>query len=1177
MFSVLIGLSANAQWEAIGPGGGIVKCFATGGSNIYAATFGGGVFKTTDNGAVWNNINNGLTNTDVQALAVTNAGATIFAGTYNGGVFVSTDAGANWAAVNNGLTGQGLLVQAVAIKGTKVFAGTSAGVFVSSNNGGLWTAVNTGLTSIDVLCLLVNGTDILVGTGAGGAFLSANDGGLWTVKNSGLANTTVNALAVNGSKLYAGVDGGVYSSVNNGGSWTISRATPGFLVKSIDVNINGTTIYAGYGSMTNGGIARSPDNGSSWTAVTTGLPAGKGIYAVLQSGSVVFAGTDGKGLYTTVNNGGLWTSDDGITSSNAQSLSLATSGTDVFAGVYGGGVYRSNSNSGPWTPINSGLPSTNLINTLATNGSTAVFVGTELNGVYRSVDNGATWSAMNTGLTTLNVTSFAMNGTYIFAGTFGGGVFRAPIGGGTWVAVNTGITGLKQIISLVASGTKVFAGAFYGDGLFYSNDNGATWAIKNTGLTNKYVNSLALSGTRLFAGTGGGVFSSPDNGTSWLDMNNGLPPSPNNTIKALYVSGPRIFAGTDGAGIYFSNDSANNWTAINTDLGNFNVWGLAQSGSYIFGGTKGGGVWKRPMSDFDMTITTQSADVTACGAGDSYFSVAATGIFMTYQWQVSFDGGNSYTDCFNGPDYSGVYTNTLTVLGAEAWYKDGYQYHCVITSGLPVSSTLATLTIIETPSLVVSDTTTCSPNTINITTSSTFHDQSTSNGTVTYWTNSDATMSLVAPQNISVSGTYYIKKTDGSCFDIKPVVVAIIDLPNLTVTNPSAVCSPNTINITGTFTDSSPSNGVVTYWTDAIATLSLATPNAVSTGGTYYIKKGNGSCYDIEPVVVTINVTPNLSVTYPSAICSPGTIDITGTFTDLNTTTGTVSYWADAGATISLTAPGAIDSTGTYYIQKIATGGCTDIKPVPVTIDTVPDLSVTDPSAVCFPNTVDITNTYTDLNTSTGPVTYWTDINATIPLTGPTEVATSGTYFIKKSVSGGCLDIEPVNVIIRQLPVVTYTQTPLIVCDNDSPLTLAGGSPAGGTYSGTGVAANVFDPAVAGSGTWVIVYTYSDVYTCTDMASQSILVDLCTGIEAEAGNKEAVVSVFPNPFSASITLTGIESSADVLMYNVLGATLGSWKIINSATTLQMDNIPAGVYFLHIKTESGTLIKKIIKE
>ena len=1093
MFSVLIGLNLNAQWQRIGPGGGIIRGFAKGGSSIFAATFGGGVFKTTDNGTVWDNINSGLTNTDVQGLAVTNSGDTVLAGTYNGGVFLSLNGGTSWTAVNNGLSGLGLLVQAVAIKGTNIFAGTTGGVFVSSNFGGLWTPANSGLSSLDVMCLLVNGSEILAGTASGGVFLSANDGGLWSAKNSGIGDMYVNALAVNGTKLYAGNNNGVYSSVTNGNSWTLSKSTPG-LVKSIDINTDGLTIYAGYGTMTSGGIARTPDNGSSWTTVNTGLPSGKGIYAVLQSGAIVFSGTDGKGLYTTINNGANWIADAGITNTNAQSLSLATSGTDVFAGVFGGGVYRSSLNgSGPWTEVNTGLPSTS-IQALVTDGTTAVFTGTYANGVYKSTDNGATWSAMNTNLTNMNVTSLAIGGGYIYAGTFGGGVFRALVGGTSWTAINTGIAAPKEIISLVASGTKVYAGAYYGDGIYYSNNNGTNWAVANGGLSNKYVNSLALSGTRVYAGTVAGVFSSGDNGSNWFQMNTGLTSL---TVQSVFTSGPKIFAGTDGGGVFFSNDSANTWSAVNTNLGNFNVWALAESGSYVFGGTKGGGVWKRPMSDFDLAITTQSADVTACGTGDTYFSVVATGINITYLWQVSTDNGSSFNDCFNGLDYSGVYTNTLTVLGAELYYKNGFKYRCVVTSGSSVNSTVALLTLNETP--------------------------------------------------------------------------------NLSITDPAAVCSPTTVDITGTFTDLTTSVGPITYWTNSIATLSLTTPTSVSTGGTYYIKKTAGTCYDIKPVVVTINVLPDLSVVNPAAVCSPNTLDITGTFTDLNSTTGTVSYWADAGATISLTTPGALDSSGTYYIQKIATGGCTDIKPVSIIIDTTPDLSITNPPAICFPNTVDITISFTDLNATTGTVTYWIDSLATNPLTTPTAVAASGTYYIKKSVTAGCSDIESIKVIIRPLPVVTYTQTPLIICDNDSPLSLAGGSPAGGTYSGTGVTSNIFDPSVAGSGNWNIIYTYSDVYTCTNTASQSIFVDLCTDIEAEAGSKVSVVSVFPNPFSSSITLSGIENSADVLMYNILGEKLGSWRIINSATALQMDNIPAGVYFLHVKTDSGTLIEKIIKE
>lgn len=1098
MFSVLIGLSISAQWQQLGPGGGIVRCFAKGGSTIFAGTFGGGVFLTSDNGLVWTNINNGLSNTEIQALAVTNAGATVFAGTYGGGVFLSTDAGANWDTVNSGLPpGPGLQVAALAIKGTKVFAGTNAGVFVSSNNGGLWTAVNTGLgTTLDVLCLAVSGTDILVGTGLGGIFLSANDGGTWVQKNSGLGDIYVNALAVNGTKLYAGNNAGVYSSTDNGSSWSLSHSTSG-LVKSIDVNINGTTLFAGYGTMTSGGIARSLNNGGAWTTVNTGIPTSKGVYAVFQSGSTVFAGTDGKGLYTTTDNGANWISDPGITNTNAQSISLATSGTNVFAGVYGGGVFRSTLNgSGPWTPVNSGLPATNLINALFTSGTT-VFVGTELNGVYRSTDNGANWTAMNSGLgANLNISSFAEGGGYIYAGTqfgTGGGVYRSTVGGSSWTLFSTGITNL-DIISLAASGTKVFAGTFYG-GVFYSNNSGSSWTPVNNGLINLYINSLSISGTRVYAGTVGGVYTSGDDGANWFDRNNGLT---NLTVKSIFISGYKMFAGTDGGGVFFSNDSANNWFPVNTNLGHFNVWALAQSGTDVFAGTKGGGVWKRPMADFDFAITTQSADVSACGSADAYMSVAATGVNITYLWQVSYDGGSFFYDCYNGPDYSGVYTDSLTFLGAELWLKSGFQYRCVLTSGASVNSTLATLTVFETPFLSVTDTATCAPNTIDITTASTFED----------------------------------------------------------------------LNATA---------GPVTFWTDSLATLPLTNPTAISVGGTYYIKKTAGTCVDIKPVVVTIYTLPDLSVTDPLGVCLPGTVDITNTFTDLNSTTGTLSYWADAGATISVAIPTAIDSGGTYYIRKVVAGGCLDIKPVIVIVDTTPDLSITNPPAICFPNTVDITTAFIDLNSTSGTISYWTDSSATIPLTAPNAVPASGTYFIQKIAAGGCKDIESIKVIIRPLPVVSYTQSPLIVCDNDVAFPLSGGSPSGGIYSGTGVTANVFDPSVAGSGNWNIVYTYTDVYTCSDNASQSILVDLCTDINTEITKEVSSVSIYPNPFSNSLTLSGLESVTDVSMFNVLGARVGSWKITDYSTTLEMHHLPCGVYMLQVKTSGGMLIKRFIKE
>jgi hypothetical protein len=78
-------------------------------------------------------------------------------------------------------------------------------------------------------------------------------------------------------------------------------------------------------------------------------------------------------------------------------------------------------------------------------------------------------------------------------------------------------------------------------------------------------------------------------------------------------------------------------------------------------------------------------------------------------------------------------------------------------------------------------------------------------------------------------------------------------------------------------------------------------------------------------------------------------------------------------------------------------------------------------------------------------------------------------------------------VNITPSPVVTMgTFSPL--CASDPSFTLTGGMPSGGTYSGPGVAAGVFDPWSAGPGTHQIIYTYTDPASgCSGTASEQII------------------------------------------------------------------------------------------
>jgi photosystem II stability/assembly factor-like uncharacterized protein len=109
--------------------------------------------------------------------------------------------------------------------------------------------------------------------------------------------------------------------------------------------------------------------------------------------------------------------------------------------------------------------------------------------------------------------------------------------------------------------------------VYRSTDDGQHWTEVNSGLTTLSINTLAVAGDRVVAGTkGGGVFITTDCGESWTTGNAGLT---NLAVRSFAVidhdpetGGMVIFAGTE-SGIFMSWDMGRSWTRPATSLSGY--------------------------------------------------------------------------------------------------------------------------------------------------------------------------------------------------------------------------------------------------------------------------------------------------------------------------------------------------------------------------------------------------------------------------------------------------------------------------------------------------------------------------------------------------------------------------------------------------------------------------------
>ncbi|MBL0147004.1 MAG: T9SS type A sorting domain-containing protein [Chitinophagaceae bacterium] len=342
-------------------------------------------------------------------------------------------------------------------------------------------------------------------------------------------------------------------------------------------------------------------------------------------------------------------------------------------------------------------------------------------------------------------------------------------------------------------------------------------------------------------------------------------------------------------------------------------------------------------------LTSSPASQTICLNSNTSFTAAGTGTGLTYQWQVSTNGGGSWANLTNGAPYSGVTTATLNVTAAPASINT-YQYRCVLsgTCTPAVNSGAATLTVINPVSITAQPVNA----TVCATLNTSFSVTAASSQTITYqwqlstdgganWSNvpaaapytgtTTATLNITGATVSLNNNRYRVLTNNVTCSATAPSNAAILTVNTLpVVTWPNALANQCANATTYALTGGLPAGG--TYYGPGVTGTNF---NASAAGvGTFTLRykytNANG-CTDSIANTITVNPFPVLSLTAaPYTSLLPGyTTTISAAISPASAFT---TIWSLNGSSINNSGNNTrvvdVNNLGTYTVVGTSAAGC---------------------------------------------------------------------------------------------------------------------------------------------------------------------------------------------------------------------------------------------------------------
>lgn len=349
-------------------------------------------------------------------------------------------------------------------------------------------------------------------------------------------------------------------------------------------------------------------------------------------------------------------------------------------------------------------------------------------------------------------------------------------------------------------------------------------------------------------------------------------------------------------------------------------------------------------------IATQPANINVCPGSNGSISVTASGTSLTYQWQVSNNGGTTFTD-ITGETSSTISLNNLTAA------DDGKIYRVVISSACSVTgifSNNATVSILNAASITrdPENVSACENGSVS------FSASASGNGVSYQWqvsNNGGASFIDIAGANSSTytiasvipamnNNQYRVVANGTTCGSVASTAASLSITTSAVINNqPDDISACSGSNVSLTVDASGTTLSYQWQWSldggnsyeditgETSSTLSLNDVNTSMDGVLYKVIVSSASCGSVESNVATLTVypIPAIDITAsPASVVLPGT---TITLTAVSASNISNYIWYFNGSIISGQGQNTItvneQNVGQYYVSITDANGCSNNSP----------------------------------------------------------------------------------------------------------------------------------------------------------------------------------------------------------------------------------------------------------